>query len=516
MKLIICILFLFTPFFVMAGANNSHPVGQNSYFLGSGGGYSGGGIGFAGNYHPGGGGGTMMGYSAQQVQSAQPNMGSGIPGSLRAPDNFLRDLIPQSIQQIQNPCRGCSNRNCNSDFVANYFVQNSPNLFQPWQRHNLATAMYTHWGKSVSQGQPNHTFIPRPKVVTQTPQPIQAPTPTQVEPEPPQNEPESTLIDPNTIEDPASIPYAFRSEEGSYRNALERQYKDLYKISPVGETRQASREFGLIATEQADQAYSTGSNEADFYRELGKGFLDIAVGIDPITGVGRSGYELLTGKNLITGAELSRFERSMAFVNLVTANGGRYVNLAGKGISRVYAGASHLIQNKALQRAIRSGETSVYNSRNILRGWSRNHRIDRIERASEANERFREGLRTTSDYMPPYREGTHVVHFTPTRDTSFIRVSTERHPSGSWMIKRGEIRGMTPEQIRSHLNLPSTPTHFGRVDIPAGTRMSRGMTNGNYWDGITEVIEGQVQYRIEGQWEHSWFSHREPLGDIFR
>jgi hypothetical protein len=58
--------------------------------------------------------------------------------------------------------------------------------------------------------------------------------------------------------------------------------------------------------------------------------LDVVVGLDPFTGAGRNMYELISGKNLITGAELTDTERAFSLLGVVTGNLGK--NIA-KGIA---------------------------------------------------------------------------------------------------------------------------------------------------------------------------------------
>lgn len=303
-------------------------------------------------------------------------------------------------------------------------------------------------------------------------------------------------------------PYTF-THTGAEHEANARLYNDLYKVTPR-EGRENARDLGLIAAQEADVNYHGGALDVgNFYQELGTTFLDIAVGLDPVTGFGRSAYELFTGNNLITGERLGRIERSMAFVGLATFGGSRFIGQAGRGMWRIYERAGHLLAESHLARdAISRGERFVEQGGRALRGWSSRHRITRIESASAANTRL--GLRE-----PPYLPGSHVVHFETTAEHTFVRVHGVDNQARSWMVRSSEIRGLTPTQIRDRLNLPSTPTHVSDVRVPSGTPMSRGSTNGNMWDHGGPVVEGQVQYRLEVRGEEGWFRNMRELGEQF-
>jgi len=100
----------------------------------------------------------------------------------------------------------------------------------------------------------------------------------------------------------ASLPYRFQSAEGTFRDQVVDQFQNLYKVSSQAAKRQMAREIGLTSTKQADQAYAQGRFEdAQFHQDLGRSMLDISIGKDPSSGMGRSAFELLTGRNLMTG-----------------------------------------------------------------------------------------------------------------------------------------------------------------------------------------------------------------------
>lgn len=331
--------------------------------------------------------------------------------------------------------------------------------------------------------------------------------------------PPDPRINLSSIPDPREedLPYRFTSNEGEFKAELKVVYKDLYKISPYYENRKQAKSFGLISVEQSDIAFAAGEvPDAEFYKDMAKGFLDISVGLDPVSGMARSGYELLVGRNLITGAKLTSTERGFAFFGVMTLGGSKYLTVAGRGMSRIYEGAARILSHPAEFRdAIRAGETIAARCGSVLSNWSRKHRITSIETAATVNERFRSSLLPGALFHPPYKIESHVVNFITTHESKFVRVSTEANGTGSWLVRRGEIIGLTPAQIQVKLNLEFIPTHIGEVHIPSNIQMSRGMTNGNMWNTMTEVVEGNVQYRIDSAINETWFQARRLIGERY-
>jgi hypothetical protein len=156
-----------------------------------------------------------------------------------------------------------------------------------------------------------------------------------------------------SIPDPqdSDLPYQFKSQ-GKTKEELKCLYKHLYKIDPNQGKRKDAKEMGLIAVQEADQGYAQGKSEdGQFYKELAEGFLDIAIGLDPVTGLGRSTYELFMGRNFVTGATLDKLDRSLAFVGVVTLGSGRSVAMASRGIRKVFNGLSRLLQKRKVGAA---------------------------------------------------------------------------------------------------------------------------------------------------------------------
>jgi len=124
----------------------------------------------------------------------------------------------------------------------------------------------------------------------------------------------------------ATSPFNGRPHGYTYKSPDAALVKDLTEIETLLrkarvatlKTREA-RDFGLQMIVASDSASAEGDNaEALAYRRYAECFLDIAVGLDPVTGVLRDVYEAFAGKNFITGEELGNLERSFAIMGALT------------------------------------------------------------------------------------------------------------------------------------------------------------------------------------------------------
>jgi hypothetical protein len=167
-------------------------------------------------------------------------------------------------------------------------------------------------------------------------------------------------IDLNSIPNPpdSALPYQIQSE-GQFGIEIRDIYKNLYKIDPYYDVRKNAKELGLFAVEEADQFNVLGNDEeANFYKELAEGFLDIAVGIDPVTGTARGVYELFYGKNLITGEKLNRIERGLAFINVATLGGSSSLKNLSTGLIKIAGRSTYLAaHSQAIRSSIAIGKS---------------------------------------------------------------------------------------------------------------------------------------------------------------
>lgn len=130
-------------------------------------------------------------------------------------------------------------------------------------------------------------------------------------------------------------PFQLKSS-GEFYDVLSETLQNLSKARPIFDYQKRARTFGLNAIEEADQAFvDQNTEDAEYYQEIALDMLDIVVGIDPVTGMGRSVFEAATGVNLITGKDLSHFEHSMAFVGALTLGQAKHFTLITERIVKL-------------------------------------------------------------------------------------------------------------------------------------------------------------------------------------
>lgn len=286
-----------------------------------------------------------------------------------------------------------------------------------------------------------------------------------------------------------------------------------------GTAEDRAKYHGLLVLQIADEAFLKQQIQiAQYFIQLAREFLDIALGLNPATGMAQSAYELVMSQSLLTGRQLTDSDRALAYINLCTLGVTRPTSFIRSSMKAVYRGASqtlvrfrrapnqtelipHYFNPDRLVPIFQEGERIRRRALEL----THRHRITDIVTAAEANAPF-----ISQGFRPPYQEGGFVVKFITTHDTRFVRVSSEPHHVGKWVVKRGEIRGLNPAEIQVKLNIDRLPTHISDVRVPAQTSMSRGMTHPNQWDNVP-AVGGNVQYRIDAPINPEWFSPPRPL-----
>ncbi|MCL1883013.1 MAG: InlB B-repeat-containing protein [Defluviitaleaceae bacterium] len=155
-------------------------------------------------------------------------------------------------------------------------------------------------------------------------------------------------------------------------------------------------------------------------------------------------------------------------------------------------------QRRTVPRHIATADLRVENS---LSNIAHNHR--NVTTAAAKN-------RALGYPSPPYLPNSQVIGFRPTQQTQFVRVyGSGSLQSGRWVMRRADVQGLTPAQIRDRFALPSTPTRITDVNIPAGTPMFAGTANRvpGWGNG------GGVQFQIE-TYNPAWFVNSTPIPSI--
>lgn len=209
-----------------------------------------------------------------------------------------------------------------------------------------------HTPEQVAQLTSRIVYQPAPAQVA--PSVPSAETNTQVsnaEPSQPEPEIRQEVV---AIETPVDLKASFKKELNQIQDRLDQAH-------PIEENRVVAKRLGTEAVQEADHSYENGSvDDAHFWKNLATEFADIAVGIDPVSGLGRGAYELTTGTNLITGEKLNNFERGLAFVAVVTAGGSNSIIKTSNAMIR--------LGSKTLPHAAPGILKGISTGRNIIHG----------------------------------------------------------------------------------------------------------------------------------------------------
>lgn len=309
--------------------------------------------------------------------------------------------------------------------------------------------------------------------------------------------------------------HTFMSSSGEVRTRLEQSYARGYALPSNGFKRENIRTLALSAIVQADKAYSQSQLEdAQFYDSLATSFLDIGVGLDPVTGLARSSFELYTGRNFITGENLTKFERSVAFLGVLTAGAGTTVVHTAQIATRMYyvfEGATVALRNTTtIESAIRGGQKLYTRVSHLMSATIKSNNITAIHKAEHVNATHFHFWPDT----PPFQLGSHVIEFSTVKETQWVRVhgmvQGESKQVGDWIMRKTSIESLTAAEIQIKYSLPKIPTHVSDVLIPAKTNILRGNIQSH-----TGNASGSVQYWLKG-WgiqgpPTEWFTNVRPL-----
>ena len=101
---------------------------------------------------------------------------------------------------------------------------------------------------------------------------------------------------------------------------------------PDYQARKTLLEFGDACLDNAEDSYRAGNvQEGNAWHDMGIGVADAVLSFIPIVGWVKDVYEARTGKGLLDGHELTKFERTMAIVGAVTVGVAKFGALAKAG-----------------------------------------------------------------------------------------------------------------------------------------------------------------------------------------
>lgn len=136
-----------------------------------------------------------------------------------------------------------------------------------------------------------------------------------------------------------------------------------------------ARKLGLLTKDEYELSYSLGEEEdGHLFRQISNDLIDLGVGIDPITGMGRSFFELFTGKNFVTGEILTPLDRGLHAATILSfgtlSTSAKIIKIAGKSahLGRIKTALGSAI--KFLRKNDQLIETAVKRDEEILKRLS--------------------------------------------------------------------------------------------------------------------------------------------------
>gem|GEM_PF-2312163 len=240
---------------------------------------------------------------------------------------------------------------------------------------------------------------------------------------------------------------------------------------------------------------------SDLEKLLYESMLRIGIGFTPGVNDVADLYELFTGKDFLTGNNLSAFERSLSGVGVIAGSGqgyryaNRVINAPSKYVVEFERGIEK-IGGKAIEKLeTLAAEESLKNSRSrIVNSFS----------AAEVNARHVE-----IGSAPPYKNGTQISEIKSQVGEKWVRVHGDENSRGKWIVRDEAVNGLSPEQLKTKYSLPKAPTHISDVSPPPGTSILRGRVAENFGGK-----SGAVQYEInlpKEQIQADWFSNKRAL-----
>lgn len=347
------------------------------------------------------------------------------------------------------------------------------------------------------------------------------------------------IIDAPSISDPSEseLPYQIQYQ-GPERAELIRLYQHLYKIVPETQNRKTARVLGLLSVEEADQSYQLNQlDEAQFYRKLAEEFLDIVIGIDPVTSLARSTYELITGRNLVTGARLQKIDYVLNAFNIFTLGTDGSLHGAYQGLKKVISRGSQWVRNtewtnygiKTAEKGIQSLHTflgreplkSEIEEAVLIAKQSKRNFDDLLSNLGENVTRYTpinpgpltalpEGSSTVAD---TFRSSSYYEH-TLKEPTLVYRVFNENGRELSAYWSRVQPTGPYQAVLDSALdpNWGNKATHWIEINVPAGTTVYEGITSQvllqNHGLTTGQILGGGNQIYIKDKILKDWITSK--------
>ena len=141
--------------------------------------------------------------------------------------------------------------------------------------------------------------------------------------------------------------------------------KEFIQSMDIGYPRERAQNALAISTFAKEvgknEFYSGALIEGETSLTIAEEIADVALCLTPGVSIGKDAYELFVGKNLVTGVALSEFERSIAFVGVITLGTSNYIKVPVKVLVKVLK----KINIRLIDKGIRLAKTAFSSIVNI-------------------------------------------------------------------------------------------------------------------------------------------------------
>lgn len=113
--------------------------------------------------------------------------------------------------------------------------------------------------------------------------------------------------------------YSFLSSNRDFIFRAKQIKSDILSVPNPDRTKRSFKDIAKVALVGADRSSFIGDDQqAEYLIGIARLAADVVVGMDPYTGLARSLYETVTGKNLVTQVDLTQGERVLAAAGIIT------------------------------------------------------------------------------------------------------------------------------------------------------------------------------------------------------
>ncbi len=169
------------------------------------------------------------------------------------------------------------------------------------------------------------------------------------------------------------IAYQFKAEESEFKVRNVELYKNLYYVKAENPQAVQAKTLGLEFTVLADNEFSKGREDsAEYAHEVALSLLDIALGVIPVISVGKDAYEFFLGKNLLTGETLSKPNRMLAGIGLLTLGtsnimkgAAKFIPLLGDYAKAIFKNSKYIVPK--IKKALALAGDFIQAAKNIYR-----------------------------------------------------------------------------------------------------------------------------------------------------